>query len=89
MSSGSLRLTIAATLLTLGIIFASAGALAIWWGTNGIVINDLAFHISANTPAEMVNNGIILLVVGVVSLVFFVVLFIVKKDFLRFSDSKF
>jgi hypothetical protein len=89
MSSGSLRLTVEVTMLSLGVIFASAGALAIWWGTNGIVVNEFAFHVGASTPAEMINNGTVLLAVGAATLITFVGLFIVKKDFLKFSDAKF
>ncbi len=69
-------------LILLGVFLIPSGALSIWLGQSGVVINNAALHFGATTTDE-INNGLIFLSIGVASLAIFVVLFFLKNDVLK------
>ncbi len=77
-SEGSLGIL----LILLAVILIPIGALSVWLGQSGIVINNVALHFGA-TSTDEINNGLILLSIGVAVLVIFVVLFFAKSDVLK------
>jgi hypothetical protein len=76
--SGSLGIL----LVLLAVLLIPAGAAGIWLGTNGIVINDPnGLHFGPTTTAE-INNGLIILSIGLAALVIFLLLYFFGGDIL-------
>jgi hypothetical protein len=77
--SGSLGIL----LILLAIILIPAGAISIWLGTNGVVVNNPnGFHFGPTTTAE-INTGWIVISVSLAFVVIFLVLFFFKPDALK------
>jgi hypothetical protein len=77
--SGSLGIL----LVLLAVIIISCGAVSIWLGKNGIVINDPnGFHFGPTTAAE-INNGWIFTSIGLAFVVIFLALFFFGGDVLK------
>ncbi len=70
-------------LILLAIILIPAGAISIWLGTNGIVVNNPnGFHFGPTTTAE-INIGWIVISASLAFVVIFLVLFFFKPDALK------
>jgi uncharacterized membrane protein YgaE (UPF0421/DUF939 family) len=69
-------------LILLAIIFFPLGAVSLWLGANGIVINNPTVHFGPTTTAE-VNTGWIMISVSLAFVVIFLVLFFFKPDTLK------
>jgi hypothetical protein len=77
--SGSLGIL----LIVLAVILIPTGAVSIWLGTKGIVINDPnGFHFGATATAE-INNGWIVASIGLVLVLIFLALFFFGGDALK------
>jgi hypothetical protein len=68
-------------LVLVGVILIIPGAISVWLGTNGIVINNTVTHFGPTTDAE-ITNGWIMISVAVALFVAFAVLFFMKRSLL-------
>ena len=68
-------------LILVGVILIIPGAISVWLGTNGKVINNSTTHFGPTTTAE-ITNGWIMISVAVALFVAFAVLFFTKRSLL-------
>jgi|AGTN01.3.fsa_nt_gi hypothetical protein len=76
-----IRSPLGLTLVLIGVILIIPGAVSVWLGTNGIVINRTDLHFGPTTTAE-IANGWIMISVATALFVAFAVLFFTKRSLL-------
>ncbi len=76
-----IRSPLGLALILIGILLIIPGAISVWLGTNGIVINRTDLHFGPTTTAE-ITYGWVTISIAVVLFVVFAVLFFTKRSLL-------
>jgi hypothetical protein len=77
-----IRSPLGLALILIGVLLIIPGAISVWLGTNGIVINRSDLHFGPTANAE-ITNGWIMISVAIALFVAFAVLFFTKRSLLN------